>query len=99
MINPEENGELLPQSKASRVSDHIASAIHGKLRPAAWRGVSMETRSGMSAIEGDVRAGVSGERVAEVRKRIRDGAYNAVEVADQVAQRLVRSGDLDLCDE
>ena len=99
MINPEENGESLPESKASRVSDRIASAVHGRLRSAALRGASMETRPRMPAIEGDVRAGVSGERVAEVRRRIRNGAYNTVEVAHQVALRLVRSGELNSSDE
>lgn len=94
MINPEEIGELPPESRASRVSDRIASAVHGRLRPSALRAGAMDARSPLRAIEGDLRAGVSGERVAEVRRRIRDGAYNTVEVADQVARRLVRSGDL-----
>jgi hypothetical protein len=34
------------------------------------------------------------ERVAELRERVRSGAYDAAEVVDEVARRLLASGDL-----
>ena len=101
MIIPEKNDEP-PRStgtNASRTHPGVDATREGRLLPASWRDRSKETRTGMAAIEGDARAELSSEHVAEIRKRIRDGAYNTVEIADQVAQRLVTSGDLDLSDE
>lgn len=37
---------------------------------------------------------LSAERIAEIRQRILDGAYNSVEVVDQVARRMLDSGDI-----
>lgn len=34
------------------------------------------------------------ERIAEVRERIMSGAYNSLEVVDQVARRMLASGDI-----
>jgi hypothetical protein len=38
--------------------------------------------------------GLSAERVSEIRDRILQGAYNSVEVVDQVARRMLESGDI-----
>lgn len=37
---------------------------------------------------------MSAERVAELRQRIDDGAYNSLEVMDQVARRMLDRGDV-----
>ncbi len=37
---------------------------------------------------------LSAERVAEVRQRILSGAYNATEVVDTVARRILQRGDI-----
>ena len=34
------------------------------------------------------------ERLAELRQRVLEGAYNSVELADQVARRLLERGDV-----
>ena len=34
------------------------------------------------------------ERVAELRRKVYEGAYNSLDIVDQVARRIVRSGDL-----
>ncbi len=39
-------------------------------------------------------SGLSAERVAELRQKVLEGAYNSVQVVDQVAQRILQSGDL-----
>ncbi len=39
-------------------------------------------------------SGLSPERLAEIRHRIRQGAYERAEVLEAVARRLVASGDL-----
>jgi anti-sigma28 factor (negative regulator of flagellin synthesis) len=38
--------------------------------------------------------GLSPERVAEIRDRVLQGAYNSVEVVDQVARRMLERGDI-----
>jgi negative regulator of flagellin synthesis FlgM len=37
---------------------------------------------------------LSAERIAEVREKILSGAYNSLEVVDQVARRILVSGDV-----
>jgi hypothetical protein len=59
----------------------------------------METQAGMAAVAGDARAELTGEHVAEIRQRMADGAYDTVEIAERVAQRLAHSGDLDPSDD
>ena len=34
------------------------------------------------------------ERVAELRRKVYEGAYNSLDLVDQVARRIMRSGDL-----
>jgi hypothetical protein len=38
--------------------------------------------------------GLSPERVSEIRDKILQGAYNSVEVVDQVARRMLERGDI-----
>jgi hypothetical protein len=84
MFTPHYNDELFP------------SPIAGP----AGRGASEDAQvSGdapiLTAIRGDARAELSADQIAEIRRRIRDGVYNAPEVAELVAQRVRSSGDLD----
>jgi anti-sigma28 factor (negative regulator of flagellin synthesis) len=101
MLIPERNDEMprSTETNASRTDPGADSTRAGRLLPASRRDRKMESEAGMTTIEGDARAELSGEHVAEIRKRIRDGAYNTVEVADQVAQRLLHSRDLDSSDD
>ncbi len=39
-------------------------------------------------------AGMSAERLAELRQRVMSGAYNSLEVVDQVARRMLDVGDI-----
>jgi anti-sigma28 factor (negative regulator of flagellin synthesis) len=49
----------------------------------------------LAAREGGAEASrLSPERVAELRQRVLDGAYNSVEVVDEVARRILSKGDL-----
>jgi negative regulator of flagellin synthesis FlgM len=43
---------------------------------------------------GDARGTLTPERIAEVRERILSGAYNSLEVVDQVARKMLASGDI-----
>ncbi|HEX3160429.1 MAG TPA: flagellar biosynthesis anti-sigma factor FlgM [Gemmatimonadaceae bacterium] len=49
-----------------------------------------ETGTGVTA----ERAELSAERLAELRQRVLSGAYNSTEMVDQVARRLLESGDV-----
>lgn len=40
------------------------------------------------------REGLSAERVAQIRQRIYEGAYNSAEVVEEVARRMLERGDV-----
>jgi hypothetical protein len=40
------------------------------------------------------RAELGPERVTEIRQRILEGAYNSIEVVDEVARRMLERGDI-----
>ena len=47
------------------------------------------------ALSGSSSAGsLSADRVAELRKRVLEGAYNSTHVVDQVAKRILERGDV-----
>jgi hypothetical protein len=98
MIIPDKNELRRAPAKASRGQADADATPDGKLLPTVGRLDSDESRRNAAAIEGDARSELSGEHVVEIRQRIRDGAYDTFEVADQVARRLLNSGDLDLDD-
>lgn len=66
--------------------------------PAAPRSDSVQISDAGRALagaEGGERVGsLSAERVAELRRKVLEGAYNSVQVVDQVAQRILKSGEL-----
>lgn len=44
--------------------------------------------------ESNERAGMNAERVADLRQKVYEGAYNALDVVDQVARRILTRGDI-----
>jgi anti-sigma28 factor (negative regulator of flagellin synthesis) len=54
--------------------------------------ISQEARERAANLESV--SGLSPERVAEIRHRIATGAYNAPEVLESIAQRMLESGDV-----
>ena len=66
--------------------------------PAAPRNDSVQISDAGRALAGteggERTASLSGERVEQLRKKVLEGAYNSVQVVDQVAQRILSSGDL-----
>ena len=42
----------------------------------------------------DESGALSAERSAQIRQRVLDGAYNSLGVVDEVARRIIQSGDL-----
>jgi negative regulator of flagellin synthesis FlgM len=49
--------------------------------------------NGVGAVSG-ARSELSPERVAAIREKILKGAYNSVDVVDQVARKMLASGDI-----
>jgi anti-sigma28 factor (negative regulator of flagellin synthesis) len=66
--------------------------------PAAPRTDSVQISDAGRALagaEGGQRAApLDAERVAELRRKVLEGAYNSAQVVDQVAQRILKSGEL-----
>lgn len=56
------------------------------------RGADTEARGART--EGPTEGELSEERIAEIRTRILEGAYNSLEVIDEVVRRILRSGDI-----
>ena len=57
-------------------------------------GRALATQAAVSAGHAAEAQGLSPARVAEIRGRILQGAYNSVEVVDQVARRMLDRGDI-----
>ena len=45
-------------------------------------------------VHGEVRAEMTPERIAEIRKRVQEGAYASPEMLDEVARRMLERGDV-----
>jgi len=56
--------------------------------------ISDAGRAMTSLDSGSVDRGLSAERVAEIRHRILEGAYETLPMVDQVARRILGSGDV-----
>ncbi len=56
--------------------------------------ISDSGRSLVSRLEADANSTFDPERVAELRTKVLTGAYNTLDVVDQVARRMLTRGDL-----
>lgn len=56
--------------------------------------ISDSARTMASRAESDDRTKMDPERVAELRQKVYEGAYNALDVVDQVARRILTRGDI-----
>ena len=56
--------------------------------------ISDSARTLASRAESNERAQMDPERVTELRKKVYEGAYNALDVVDQVARRILTRGDI-----
>jgi len=56
--------------------------------------ISDSARTLASRAESNERARMDPERVAELRQKVYEGAYNALDVVDQVARRILTRGDI-----
>jgi len=56
--------------------------------------ISEAGRSLAGRVEADNKSTLDPERVAELRTKVLTGAYNTLDVVDQVARRIITRGDL-----
>ena len=56
--------------------------------------ISSSGRSLAGRIEAEQRDTLDPERLAELRRKVYEGAYNTLDVVDQVARRILQRGDL-----
>ena len=73
-----------PVAPTGRAADRVEISDAG--RTLAARETESLSASGRSEL--------SAERVSEIRQRILEGAYNATDVVDEVARRMLERGDI-----
>lgn len=73
-----------PVAPVSRSTDKVEISDAGRALAAR------ETES----LDAKGRAELTTERVGEIRQRILEGAYNSIEVVDEVARRMLERGDI-----
>ena len=72
--------------------DSVAISADARALAAGAAGVAGSTGAAQSGrVEG---SSLSAERVGELRKKVLEGAYDQAHVVDQVAKRLLASGDV-----
>jgi negative regulator of flagellin synthesis FlgM len=83
-----------PQSQPPRPGD--AGVPPNGAGPAKSDSVQISSagRSLAGRVEADERTRLDPERVAELRTKVLTGAYNTLDVVDQVARRMLSRGDL-----
>ena len=79
------------QSIDSSTSSHTQRSDQVQISDAGRALASQAAASASSAVE---TKGLTPERIAEIRGKILEGAYNSVEVVDQVARRMLEHGDI-----
>lgn len=94
-------GEIARTEAAQRAQQTVAPAPATTEAPAAVRRVDAvqisdvgRALSGNDADASSEAGALDPRRADEIRSRVLSGAYNSVEMADQVARSILRSGDL-----
>jgi hypothetical protein len=98
-IKPQSGSQIRPEvtSTAPVAKVEKTSGSHAQVvQPAAARSdeVQISDAGRALAARGNKEAGLSPERTAQIRQRVLDGAYNSIAVVDEVARRILGSGDL-----
>ncbi len=99
------NGSIFDPLRPKSVTPAANPAVTRPTDPAVQNSGSQPTRSdsvqisdaGRSMagrIEQDAKSTFDPERVAELRTKVLTGAYNTLDVVDQVARRIISRGDL-----
>ncbi|MEP6619836.1 MAG: hypothetical protein ABJE47_10985 [bacterium] len=91
LIRPEAAGVSSVSKTDKPVS---ATAPVAAVAPKAGDAVQISDAGRALAARGHSDVGLTPERTAQIRQRVLDGAYNSLAVVDEVARRVLGSGDL-----
>lgn len=95
-IRSEQAGQIQRSSSDEKQTRKVASPASPSAVPSDKVEISESARK-LAASSGSVeapRGDFSPERVAMIREKILSGAYNSLEVVDQVARKMLASGDI-----
>ena len=81
-VKPETASRQSATQAAAPRNDQVQISDAGRALAA-----QLESRDG-------VRGSLSPERISEIRQRVLEGAYNSVEVVEEVAKRMLDRGDI-----
>ena len=98
-IYPKSGGAIRPASITTPQSvDKAEKAPVAPVAPvtsSATRGDKVQiSDAGRALAARDESGALTPERTAQIRQRVLDGAYNSLGVVDEVARRIIGSGDL-----
>ena len=96
------NGSIFDPLRPDRATQGVpAGPSHGgapepvdPISPAGPRSDSVEISSHGRTLARGLDAEMDPERVAELRRKAYQGAYNSLDIVDQVARRILTRGDL-----
>jgi hypothetical protein len=99
-INPKV-GSPTPVQPMAKIEENSPAAVtvtgnHAAITPERSDKVQISNAGrALAARDGAAESSsLSPERIAELRQRVLDGAYNSLEVVDEVARRILAKGDL-----
>ena len=88
--SPAESGK----KQAAATTQQGGAPVRGDKVQISTAGKALAAQAASSAGHAAETEGLSPERIAQIRSRILEGAYNSVEVVDQVARRMLERGDI-----
>lgn len=89
-LRPDRAGSAVPDATTPRPQDSGA----GPSGQAPAKSDSVQISDAARRLQSDSRNTFDPERVAELRTKVLTGAYNTLDVVDQVARRMLSRGDL-----
>lgn len=85
-------GGVQPTSSSTAAASPVAPAPKVDRVEISDAGRALSAQQG--ADQPGVRAELSPERLTELRSKVLGGAYNSLEMVDQIARRMLQSGDI-----
>ena len=98
-IKPQSGSTIRPEVASTNAASKVEktrTATGDAVRATPPKGdeVQISDAGRALAARGSREGGLTAERATEIRQRVLDGAYNSLAVVDEVARRILGSGDL-----
>lgn len=85
---------LRPTPTSTPAVQRPTQAVTQAPAPRPVKSDSVQISDAGRRLNAEVREAIDPERVAELRQKVLSGAYNTLDVVDQVARRILTRGDL-----